>query len=171
MPDSKAVFESLEKCCIAFIMEYVFLSSEKVSMSWKAFCCNNTSLISLATCSVTCCLSGRASEPTSCTISKSFSSSCNIAIISPTTLFQSGATFFANHGSNVLRYNEYEVSQFIEGKCLLCANFASKAQKTFVTLNVLCVTGSEKSPPGGETAPMTETEPSFFVPSGITRPD
>ncbi len=45
------------------------------------------------------------------------------------------------------------------GKWRLYAKRASSAQKTFVTRSVFCVTGSEKSPPGGDTAPMTESEP------------
>src|SRR3989338_7121927 len=119
---------------------------------------------------VICCLSGNASEPTSCTISSNFSSSCSMLIICPTELCQSDETFLAYHSFNVSWYNEYDVSQLMDGKCLLCANLASKAQNTFVTLKVPCVTGSEKSPPGGLTAPIIETEPSCFVPRGITRP-
>ncbi len=56
------------------------------------------------------------------------------------------------------------------GKCLLWANLESNAQNVLATLNVFWVTGSEKSPPGGLTAPITETEPSFSVPSGVTIP-
>src|SRR3989338_5332806 len=81
MPLSIAVFAIFEKLDIVFIIEYVFFKSQKVSISWNAFCCNKTSLISLATSKVNCCLSGRASEPTSCTISISFSSSCSMAIL------------------------------------------------------------------------------------------
>ncbi len=45
------------------------------------------------------------------------------------------------------------------GKCRRWESFASSAQKTLTIRRVFWVTGSEKSPPGGETAPMTETEP------------
>ncbi len=51
----------------------------------------------------------------------------------------------------------------IDGKCLRAARLASSAQKTLVTRSVFCETGSEKSPPGGETAPTTVTEPILSV--------
>ena len=51
--------------------------------------------------------------------------------------------------------------QFILGKCFLYASFLSKPQKTYTILSVLIVTGSEKSPPGGETAPTIVTLPSL----------
>src|SRR3989338_11445590 len=91
-------------------------------------------------------------------------------IISSIRALQSGATFCAYQLSSVSEYKLYDVSQFTDGKCLLCASFASSAQSVFVTLNVDCVTGSEKSPPGGETAPIIETEPSFSMPRGMTFP-
>ena len=47
----------------------------------------------------------------------------------------------------------------MDGKCLLDARLASSPQNTRVTLNVFCETGSEKSPPGGETAPTRDKEP------------
>lgn len=43
------------------------------------------------------------------------------------------------------------MSQLIDGKCLRCANFLSKPQKTCTIPSVAEVTGSAKSPPGGET--------------------
>lgn len=51
------------------------------------------------------------------------------------------------------------MSQLRDGKCFLCASFLSKPQKTCTMFNVATVTGSEKSPPGGETAPTIVTEP------------
>ena len=47
----------------------------------------------------------------------------------------------------------------MDGKCLLFAKLASRPQKTRVTLSVFCETGSEKSPPGGETAPTNDNDP------------
>ena len=43
------------------------------------------------------------------------------------------------------------MSQLTDGKCFRCANFLSKPQNTCTILNVADVTGSAKSPPGGET--------------------
>ncbi len=54
----------------------------------------------------------------------------------------------------------------MDGKCRRWESFASRAQKTFTIRSVFWVTGSEKSPPGGDTAPMTETDPCF--PSRVT---
>lgn len=48
-------------------------------------------------------------------------------------------------------YLLYEMSQLTDGKCLRCANFLSKPQNTCTILRVAAVTGSAKSPPGGET--------------------
>lgn len=72
----------------------------------------------------------------------------------------------------------------MDGKCLRCASFLSKPQNTYKLKNsltnqiaifitflyadvctctipsVALVTGSEKSPPGGDTAPTILTEPS-----------
>lgn len=91
------------------------------------------------------------------------------------------------------------MSQLIEGKCLRCASFLSKPQKTCTIPKVAEVTGSEKSPPvyliryenfiniikyikthdkfksiyrpGGDTAPTMETEPSRSgFPKHLTRP-
>jgi hypothetical protein len=52
--------------------------------------------------------------------------------------------------------------QFTEGKCFLWANFLSNPQNTCTISRVAAVTGSEKSPPGGETAPTIEMEPCLF---------
>lgn len=51
--------------------------------------------------------------------------------------------------------------QFTEGKCFLCANFLSNPQKTCTMVSVAVVTGSVKSPPGGETAPTIVIDPSL----------
>lgn len=48
-------------------------------------------------------------------------------------------------------YLEYESDQLTEGKCLRWASFLSRPQKTWTIPRVDEVTGSEKSPPGGET--------------------
>ena len=47
-----------------------------------------------------------------------------------------------------------------DGKCLRWASFLSRPQKTWTMDSVAAVTGSLKSPPGGDTAPMTVTVPS-----------
>lgn len=61
--------------------------------------------------------------------------------------------------------------QLTEGKCFLCANFLSKPQKTYTILNVATVTGSAKSPPGGETAPTIVTLPYLYgLPKALTQP-
>lgn len=58
-----------------------------------------------------------------------------------------------------------------EGKCFLWASFLSKPQKTYTIARVDDVTGSEKSPPGGETAPTIVTEPSLSgEPKHLTLP-
>ena len=51
------------------------------------------------------------------------------------------------------------MSQFIAGKCLLLAKVTSSAYNALIYLNVFCVTGSEKSAPGGLTAPTIVNEP------------
>ena len=48
-------------------------------------------------------------------------------------------------------YLEKLLSQLTEGKCLRCASFLSRPQNTCTMPRVAEVTGSEKSPPGGET--------------------
>ncbi len=45
------------------------------------------------------------------------------------------------------------------GKCLLSRSLESSAQNTRTIRSVFCVTGSFRSPPGGETAPTTEIDP------------
>lgn len=62
-------------------------------------------------------------------------------------------------GSKIVSYFEYDVNQFNDGKCFLWASFLSNPQKTCTIFNVATVTGSEKSPPGGDTAPTIVTEP------------
>jgi len=52
--------------------------------------------------------------------------------------------------------------QLTEGKCFLWASFLSNPQKTYTISSVAAVTGSEKSPPGGDTAPTIEIEPILF---------
>ena len=48
-------------------------------------------------------------------------------------------------------YFEYDRDQLTDGKCFRCASFLSRPQKTWTIPRVADVTGSEKSPPGGET--------------------
>jgi len=55
-----------------------------------------------------------------------------------------------------------DLFQSTDGKCFLCANFLSSPQKTYTIDNVAVVTGSVKSPPGGDTAPTIVIEPSLF---------
>ena len=55
-------------------------------------------------------------------------------------------------------YLEYDKDQLTEGKCLRCANFLSKPQNTCTIERVAAVTGSEKSPPGGDTLEKTKSE-------------
>ena len=68
------------------------------------------------------------------------------------------------------RYKLYDFSQLTLGKCLLSAKSASKAQNTFTIRRVFCATGSEKSPPGGETAPIrvTDAPPENVSSIGVT---
>jgi len=56
-------------------------------------------------------------------------------------------------------YLVYDYNQFTAGKCFLWASFLSKPQKTYTVVNVATVTGSVKSPPGGDTAPTIEQDP------------
>ncbi len=59
----------------------------------------------------------------------------------------------------------------MDGKCLLEARLASSPQNARVTLRVFCETGSDMSPPGGDTAPITLTDPSLFsLPRVMTLP-
>jgi hypothetical protein len=61
--------------------------------------------------------------------------------------------------------------QLTEGKCFLWANFLSNPQNTCTISRVAAVTGSEKSPPGGETAPTIEIEPTLEgLPKQVTFP-
>ncbi|VVC88744.1 unnamed protein product [Leptidea sinapis] len=53
----------------------------------------------------------------------------------------------------------YEMSQLMEGKCFRWASFLSSPQNTCTIPRVAAVTGSEKSPPGGDTAPTMDTDP------------
>ena len=77
----------------------------------------------------------------------------------------------AKNGSSTRSYLLYEISQLMAGKCLRCANFFSRPQNTCTIDSVADVTGSEKSPPGGDTAPTTVTEPSREgEPSRLARP-
>ena len=74
------------------------------------------------------------------------------------------------------------MSQFTDGKCLRCASFLSRPQNTYKATHhqrthltvftasgytctmpsVAAHTGSEKSPPAGDTAPTIVTEPVRF---------
>ena len=57
------------------------------------------------------------------------------------------------------------------GKWRAYASFALKPQNTFTVRSVACDTGSEISPPGGDTAPMAVTAPSRpSLPSVTTEP-
>ncbi len=56
----------------------------------------------------------------------------------------------------------YERDQLTEGKCFLYASFLSRPQKTYTIDIVAVVTGSAKSPPGGDTAPTIVIDPSLF---------
>jgi len=61
--------------------------------------------------------------------------------------------------------------QLTEGKCFLWASFLSNPQKTCTISSVAAVTGSEKSPPGGDTAPTIEMEPCLVgLPAQTTLP-
>ena len=51
--------------------------------------------------------------------------------------------------------------QLIDGKCFLYANFLSSPQNTYTIDIVAVVTGSAKSPPGGDTAPTIVILPSL----------
>ncbi len=53
------------------------------------------------------------------------------------------------------------------GKCLLYASAESSPQNTFTIRRVACDTGSEISPPGGDTAPITESDLFFLLYQGI----
>ena len=58
------------------------------------------------------------------------------------------------------------MSQLMEGKCLRCASFLSRPQNTCTIPRVAEVTGSEKSPPGGDTLhtqTLTARLPAGFV--------
>jgi len=55
------------------------------------------------------------------------------------------------------------------GKCRVLASRSSSAQKTLTILSVFWVTGSLKSPPEGDTAPMTDMDP-VGPASVLTRP-
>lgn len=59
----------------------------------------------------------------------------------------------------------------MDGKCFLWASFLSNPQNTCTIPRVADVTGSEKSPPGGDTAPTMLTDPSRSgLPKHFTRP-
>jgi len=60
----------------------------------------------------------------------------------------------------ILVQREYDSFQLIDGKWRRSARSASSAQNVFTMRSVFWVTGSEKSPPGGDTAPIAETDPS-----------
>ncbi len=57
------------------------------------------------------------------------------------------------------------------GKWRALASLSSRAQKTLTTLSVAWTTGSDRSPPGGLTAPMTLRAPARRSrPRQTTRP-
>ena len=103
-------------------------------------------------------LSASESLPTSCTISVRSSSVWRTSFMMVRIGGNSG-WLSSYHGSSARRYLEYESSQWSDGKCLRWASFLSRPQKTWTMPRVAAHTGSEKSPPGGETAPTMEMEP------------
>src|SRR2546427_5375913 len=142
---------------------------QNVSTGWYAFCWRKISRIIRATSRVSCWSGGSASAPTSRTISSSSASSCKVRCAHCRSFGHSSLTRVRNQFSRAGPYRLYDVSQFIAGKCRRARSAVSRAQNTFTIRSVPCVTGSEKSPPLGETAPTTDTEPSrsFKV---VTRP-
>merc|ERR1719498_2022423 len=103
-------------------------------------------------------------------ISCKSSSVCKISFMRCCKSAYSGSNF-VKKGSRTRMYFEKEIFQLIDGKCFLCASFLSKPQNTWTILNVADVTGSVKSPPGGDTAPTIVIEPSLFgFPAQVTRP-
>merc|ERR1712087_485050 len=140
------------------------------SYSVNPFCCRKSSRMIFATSSVHFWSSDKESLPTSWTISCKSSSFCRISLNFCCKKLYSGSNF-SKYGSKIRTYLEKEMFQFTDGKCLRCANFLSKPQNTCTILKVADVTGSVKSPPGGETAPTTVTEPSRAgLPKHCTRP-
>lgn len=59
---------------------------------------------------------------------------------------------------NFIKIYLEETSQLIDGKCLRCANFLSKPQNTCTIPRVAEVTGSAKSPPGGDTLNVSQND-------------
>mmetsp|Transcript_117682 Transcript_117682/g.366618 ORF Transcript_117682/g.366618 Transcript_117682/m.366618 type:complete len:237 (-) Transcript_117682:1191-1901(-) len=158
------------KPTITFIMPMVFASGHMKSYSVKPFCWRKSSRMILATSRVHFWSSESESFPTSCTISCKSSSFCRISFIFCWSMLYSWS-YFSKYGSSTRMYLEKEMFQFTEGKCLRCASFLSKPQKTCTMLRVADVTGSVKSPPGGETAPTMVMEPSRAgFPRHWTRP-
>lgn len=139
-------------------IQHVLYSGQNLSYGVKAFCCKNSSRIIRATYKIILSDSESESLPTNCTISCKSSSRCKIYDTTARRRMYYGSKVLKN-GSNALRYLEYEISQLTDGKCFRCANRFSRPQKTCTMPNVADVTGSEKSPPGGETAPTIVTDP------------
>ena len=103
--------------------------------------------------------------PTSCTISDRSFSCCRMSrAVSRSD--ENSESSVSKKGPSTRMYLEYEMFQLTDGKCLRCASFLSRPQNTCTMPSVAEVTGSEKSPPGGDTAPTTVTEPSR---SGLPR--
>ena len=69
------------------------------------------------------------SLPTSCTISESESSCCRISQQRLRSMEYCGSISLKN-GSSTRMYLVYEMSQLTLGKCLRCASFLSRPQKT-----------------------------------------
>src|SRR3990172_2401103 len=133
---------------------------QNVSTGWYAFCCRKISRIIRATSRVSCCSGGSAPAPTSRTISSSSASSWRVRWVHCRSFGQSSFTFVRKYSSRVWTYRLYDVSQLIAGKCRRARSAVSRAQNTFTIRRVPWVTGSEKSPPLGDTAPTTLTDPS-----------
>src|SRR5881296_640959 len=142
---------------------------QNVSTAWYAFCWRKISRIIRATSRVSCCSGGKASAPTRRTISSSSASSCSVRWAQARSFGHSSFTFVRKYSSSCREYRLYDVSQLIAGKCRRARRAVSRAQNTFTMRRVPWVTGSEKSPPLGDTAPTTETDPSR-PPSVFARP-
>merc|ERR1712187_472254 len=152
------------------IIPMVFAKGHLQSHSEKPFCCKKSSRMILATSRVHFWSSDKESLPTNWTISCKSSSFCKISLNFCCKKLYSGSNF-SKYGSKMRMYLEKEMFQFTDGKCLRCANFLSKPQNTCTMLRVADVTGSVKSPPGGDTAPTIVMEPSRAgLPRHCTRP-
>ena len=76
------------------------------------------------------------------------------------------------HGAGSTSYTTPIQDSLLHFISITCASFLSRPQKTWTMLRVAAVTGSEKSPPGGETAPTMVTLPFRIglAPAQVTLP-